>query len=176
MLVNQPGGFSEMAVYNIATQWRQLVLFLPAIAAQVFLPILSAQAQSGHQSSEALYKNINMIIAAPFVVLLSAVSPLIMALYGKSFMAEWPVFVVVQFAALAQIIQSPAVTSWAVNNRMWTNFLANLFWGTSLVVTSWALIDLGALGLGLALLFSFLVYFGIISVVNPRITNGTIEN
>ena len=167
LLVNQPGGFSEMATYNVVTQWRQLLLFLPGIAAQVFLPIMASQT-SGYrpESARTLYLKINIIIALPFLLGLSLLSPLIMALYGESYTAQWPVFVVVQLATFAQIIQSPVITSWAADGRMWTNLLANGFWGAALIVLSWTLIKLGALGLGLALLLSFLLYFVVIAVIN----------
>ncbi len=169
MLVNQPGGFSEMAVYNIVTQWRQLLLFLPGVAAQVFLPIMSSQTLRERQvSAKSIYLKLNIIIAAPFLIGLSLLSPLIMTLYGKSYTAQWPVFIVVQLATFAQIIQSPVITSWAADGRMWTNFIANGFWGLALIILSWTLIKLGALGLGLALLISFLLYFAVIMLTKRR--------
>jgi len=76
--------------------------------------------------------------------------------------------VVVQLATFAQIMQSPVITSWAAEGRMWTNLFANGFWGASLVLLSWSLIRLGALGLGLALLASFLVYFIVIMAVERK--------
>jgi O-antigen/teichoic acid export membrane protein len=169
MLVNRPNGFSEMAIYNVATQWRQMLLFLPGIAAQVFLPIMSSQTKnSGPGSARAHFQQINILIAAPFLICLAVLSPLIMALYGTTFTAQWPVFVVVQLATFAQIVQSSVVTSWAAEGRMWTNLFANGFWSASLVLLSWALIGWGALGLGLALLASFLVYFVVIAAVERK--------
>jgi len=102
----------------------------------------------------------------PILLVMSIMSPLILALYGSSYISQWPVFVVVQLATLAQVIQSPLVTSWAAEGKMWTNLTANLFWGTSLVFFSWLFIRQGALGLGLALLISFLLYFIVIHVIN----------
>ena len=130
-----------MATYNIVTQWRQLLLFLPGIAAQVFLPIMSSRTSSDRQeSAKLLYLKTNIIIAVPFLMVMTILSPLIMALYGKSYMAQWPVFVVVQLATFAQIIQAPVITSWTADGRMWTNLLANGFWGVALVILSWMLI------------------------------------
>jgi O-antigen/teichoic acid export membrane protein len=156
-------------VYNVATQWRQLLLFLPGIAAQVFLPIMSSQAKSdGAGDARGHFQKINLLIAAPFVISLAVLSPLIMALYGASYSTHWPVFVVVQLATFAQIMQSPVITSWAAEGRMWTNLFANGFWGASLVLLSWLLIRLGALGLSLALLASFLIYFVVIAAVDRK--------
>jgi len=167
MLVNQPDGFGEMATYNVVTQWRQIVLFLPGVAAQVFLPIMTSNIEGkGTQSIKDNYLKINLIFTVPILLVMSIMSPLILALYGSSYISQWPVFVVVQLATLAQVIQSPLVTSWAAEGKMWTNLTANLFWGTSLVFFSWLFIRQGALGLGLALLISFLLYFIVIHVIN----------
>ncbi|OGW33761.1 MAG: hypothetical protein A2X58_05820 [Nitrospirae bacterium GWC2_56_14] len=169
MLVSRPGGFSEMAVYNIVTQWRQLLLFLPGIAAQVFLPIMASQAsEDGQRSMRSFYGKINILVTAPFLIALSVLSPFIMALYGENYSGQWVVFVVVQAATFMQIVQSPVMTAWVADGRMWTNFAANAFWGAALIVLSWLLIELGALGLALALLASFLLYFLIIKVAQWR--------
>lgn len=166
MLVNQPGGFGEMATYNIVTQWRQIVLFLPGVVAQVFLPIMTSNTHAqGSQAVKANYLAINLAVTLPILLIMSILSPLIMALYGSSYVAQWPVFVIVQLATLAQIIQSPVVTSWAATGRMWINLSANMFWGASLVFFSWLFISKGAFGLSIALLISFLLYFMIIFIV-----------
>lgn len=169
MLVNQKDGFSQMAVYNVVTQWRQLLLFLPSIAAQVFLPIIASQSASESlHSIRQHYLKMNVAITLPFFITLSILSPFIMSLYGKSYIIHWPVFVIVQLATLAQIIQSPMITSWAANGLMWTNFTANIVWSSSLIIFSWLLISMGALGLALALFISFLLYFPIILAANWR--------
>jgi O-antigen/teichoic acid export membrane protein len=166
MLVNQPNGFSEMAVYNVASQWRSLLIFLPIIVAQVFLPIMSSQASStGSQSTRSQFLRVNVLVALPFLIGLVVLSPVILAAYGPGFRSHWPVFVVVQLATFAQIVQAPLVTSWAAEGRMWTNVFANAFWGAFLVLLSWVWIGRGALGLGLALLASFLIYFVVIWAV-----------
>jgi O-antigen/teichoic acid export membrane protein len=168
MLVNQPGGFGEMAVYNIATQWRQLLLFLPGVATQVFLPIMSSQTSGEQRGSQALMMKTNVLIAAPALLAIMIGSPLILAVYGRAYIAQWPAFTVVQLAAFAQIVQAPVVMSWIADGRMWTFLTVHLAWGALLVGGSWVLLPLGALGLGLALLVSFILYFLVISVMNRR--------
>lgn len=166
MLVRQDGGFAEMATYNIVTQWRQLALFLPGIVGQVFLPVMSSQKLDGGQyAMKSKYLKINLIIAIPILFCMSILSPFIMALYGENYVHQWPAFIVVQLAAFTQILQSPTVISWAAEGRMFTNLITNVIWGLTLVVLSWFLLKLGALGLGLALLISFFVCFVIILLV-----------
>ncbi len=170
MLVRRPDGFAEMAVYNAASQWRQILLFLPSIVSQVFLPIMSSQSgEHGREPTKSLYAKINLLVATPFLIVLSALSPSIMALYGRDFDIAWKVFVVVQLATFMQIIQGPAIISWAADGRMWTNFIANAFWGAFLVLLSWLFISLGALGLALALMVSFMLYFAVIKIAQRGI-------
>ncbi len=169
MLVNRPHGFSEMAVYNVATQWRQLLLFLPGITAQVFLPIMASQASLNQGvTSQKLFAKTNLLVTVPVLLGMMFLSPVIMALYGGDYSEAWPVFVVVQLATFAQIIQAPAVTAWAADGRMWTNLFANIFWGSALIILSRALIKFGALGLSGALLLSFLLYFIVIIAADRR--------
>jgi O-antigen/teichoic acid export membrane protein len=173
MLMNQPGGLAEIATYNIVTQWRQIMLFLPGVAAQVFLPIMTSDVHSTNmQLVKDKYLKINLIVTIPILFVMSFMSPLIMTLYGSSYFSQWPVFVIVQLATLAQIMQSPVVTAWASEGRMWTNLKANIFWATSLIFLSWLFIRKGALGLGIALFISFLLFFFVIFLIKKlEVTN-----
>jgi O-antigen/teichoic acid export membrane protein len=158
MLVNQPNGLAEMGVYNAATQWRQMMLFLPGLIAQVALPIMASTAQSSTQQQIRLNFRINLIVTVPLLLILSLASPVILKIYGNSFADSWLVFVLVMCAAFLQVLQSPIVTYWAATGRMWANFMANLFWGFSLIVLSRLFIHKGALGISLALVSSFAIY------------------
>jgi O-antigen/teichoic acid export membrane protein len=169
LLVNQPNGFAEMGVYSAATQWRQLMLFFPGLIAQVALPIMaSSDTASPYQQIKSNFY-INLVITLPLLALLSVCSPFIMSSYGSSFSDSWPVLLLVLCAAFLQVLQSPIVTYWAATGRMWTNFIANIFWGSSLVVLSWLFIEKGAMGLSLALLISFAIYGLLLVVVNMNI-------
>lgn len=169
MLVNQPNGFAEMGVYSAATQWRQLLLFFPGLISQVALPIMASTYKvSAHQQVKSNFY-INLIITLPLLALLSVCSPFIMRLYGSSFSDSWPVLLLVLCAAFLQVLQSPIVTYWAATGRMWTNFIVNIFWGSSLVTLSWLFIEKGAVGLALALLVSFAIYGLLLVSVNITI-------
>jgi O-antigen/teichoic acid export membrane protein len=169
MLVNQTNGFAEMGVYSAATQWRQLMLFLPGLIAQVALPIMaSTQHVSAYQQIKLNFK-VNLAITLPLLVLLSSCSPVIMSFYGSSFAGAWPVFILVLCAAFLQVLQSPIITYWAATGRMWANFTANVVWGASLVAFSWLFIGKGAMGLSMALLLSFALYGVLLLIVNNSI-------
>jgi O-antigen/teichoic acid export membrane protein len=162
-----------MGVYSAATQWKQLMLFFPGLIAQVVLPIMaSTHKTSAYQQIKSNFY-INLIITLPLLALLSVFSPFIMSSYGSSFSDSWPVLVIVFCAAFLQVLQAPIVTYWAATGRMWANFSANIFWGSSLVVLSWLFIEKGAVGLSLALLISFAIYGLLLVVVNMNIARET---
>jgi O-antigen/teichoic acid export membrane protein len=145
------------------------MLFFPGLIAQVALPIMaSSDTASPYQQIKSNFY-INLVITLPLLALLSVCSPFIMSSYGSSFSGSWPVLLLVLCAAFLQVLQSPIVTYWAATGRMWTNFIANIFWGSSLVVLSWLFIEKGAMGLSLALLISFAIYGLLLVVVNMNI-------
>lgn len=169
MLVNQPNGYAEMGVYNAATQWRQLMLFLPGMVTQVVLPVMASSCRQ-KSVSQQLWINfwINLTLSLPLLLLLTGMSGIIMGAYGTTFSVGWYTFVLVQVATFLQVIQSPVITFWAISGQMWTNFFANLTWSVTLIVLSWLLIHRGASGLALALVISFCIFGVIMLALIPR--------
>jgi O-antigen/teichoic acid export membrane protein len=165
MLVHQPRGYSEMGVYNVASQWRQLVLFLPSLLIQVMLPVMS---QSRYHSYHARLRAwlgqmkisfwIILYCSAPIVFISCILSPWIMTTYGRAFSAGWPAFVLGQTAALLQALQAPMIAFLTASGRMWTIVYINVLLGSVLVGTSWMLVGKGALGLMMAVLVGFIVH------------------
>src|SRR5262249_40779474 len=48
ILVNQPDGYAEMAIFNAANQWWSIILFLPGMFAPATVPVMaSIQGESG---------------------------------------------------------------------------------------------------------------------------------
>jgi O-antigen/teichoic acid export membrane protein len=172
MLVNQRDGYAEMGIYNAANQWRNLILFVPAILAQVNLPIMTERTSRKEYGASwahvklALYAN--MLLTGPVTALLCLLSPIIAGLYGEEFRRAWPVFAVALGSAFLQAIQSPIVTLWSAKNQMWKNFLMNLAWAALVICLSWLWIESLALGLMMALLVSFIFYGVAIVMVEVR--------
>jgi O-antigen/teichoic acid export membrane protein len=151
-----------MGAYSAATQWRQILLFLPGLVAQVVLPIMASQA-GRLPASRQIRANllVNLALALPILIVLCLLSPFIMRAYGNDFRNGWLMFAIVQCAAFFQVLQSPVITWWAASGRMWINFFTNLCWSGTLVFLSWRFIEWGAQGLAVASLISFGV-FGIL--------------
>ncbi len=162
MLVNQPGGYAEMGVFNAANQWRNLLLFIPTIIGQIITPILSEQLGEGnHQSSMKALKAamfISGLVAVPLALILAVLSPWIMRQYGTAFANGWPVLLVVLATASLLAIQSPVGNVIAASGRMWLGTLMNAGWGIAVIASIWLLLPLGALGLASAFLIAYVIH------------------
>ncbi len=165
LLVNQPNGYLEMGVYNAATQWRQVMLFLPGMVSQVILPVMASSLRQ-ESISKQLWVNfwINTVLSLPVLLAFTLMSGVIMGAYGNGFSLGWQTFILIQIATFLQVIQSPVVTFWAISGQMWLNFFANFSWGITLIALSWVFIQRGALGMALALCISF-CFFGLIMII-----------
>lgn len=171
MLVQQPNGYGELGVFNAANQWRMAFLFVPAAATEAALPVMSERAGAqGSAGPRPVLRQLLLLSAAwgvPILLAMCALSPVIMGAYGTEFASSWPVFVVLQLAALLQLVQAPLLKLWAATGRMWTSFSVNVLWVGTVLVSSYLLIPHGAFGLALGQLAGFVV-FGLALVALAR--------
>ncbi|HET6421458.1 MAG TPA: oligosaccharide flippase family protein [Geobacteraceae bacterium] len=89
MLVNQPGGYGEMGLFNAAKQWHILILYLPSMLSTTTLPILSnlLGENKKRQYNKMLIANSVLLSGIAFIVAVpvSLFSRAIMSLYGTGF-------------------------------------------------------------------------------------------
>lgn len=57
LLVNQQSGYEQMANFDIANQWRNTILFIPAALSQIALPLLSSNIHDKVQCKIVFDKN-----------------------------------------------------------------------------------------------------------------------
>jgi len=154
MLVNQPGGYAEMGIFNAANQWYGVLLFLPGMISSVLLPIFSDQLnqQNTKQAANMLLLGIkiNALIVFPIVIVICLISPFIMSLYGPDFKSGWPTLVSVLLTAGIVAIQVPVTKIIHAYGQMWTAFAMNCGWALTFIICTYLLIDYGAFGLASA--------------------------
>ncbi len=158
------GGLAEVAVFNVANQWRLSLLLLPALLGQVTLPILSSL--HGPSERNAKIKVIKTAILANTVVALGAfiffnlfAGPILRA-YGKTYEGRHDVMIVLLLSTVLLAAQTPIGTYIAASAQMWVGFAYNLAWGTCLIATNAFLISLGwgAKSLATAYLVAYLFH------------------
>ncbi len=172
MLVNQPDGYPQMAVFNATTQWFAMIMFIPALVSQVVLPMFSESiAKQDYEGSRKILRlsaSVNTAVVVPLVALTSLISPWILALYGKGYADYWLTFVVALVTAGVLALVSPWAEVLNGGNLQWAMFGLNLSWGVASLISMALLSGWGALGLVSARLAAFVVKGGLTVVIANR--------
>jgi len=162
MLVNQPLGYREMGAYSAASQWYNLIIFVPLAIGGGIIPILSDRLgnQDVQVSRDVLrfMLKLNAAIAIPAVIGLSALSPFIMAMYGRGYREAWPTLIAVVLTGAIFAILSPVGAVIAAMGRMWLGCFMNLGWAVVFIGTTTLLVRWGSLGLASARLIAYCVH------------------
>jgi len=156
-------GYGEMGLYSAANQWFSILLFIPGIITNVYLPVFAdqgAQGNSGHLQrllTQAI--KITVIVALPMSVVVSVASPWIMSLYGESFVSADKLLVLVALSAFVASTQNIVGNALATINLMWVHFASNMVWASAFVITVIGLLELGykAMSPCLAMLLAYLI-------------------
>jgi O-antigen/teichoic acid export membrane protein len=165
LLVNQPDGYPQMAIFNATNQWFALILFLPAQVSQVILPMLSEAVGSGDSKRTKkilkLAVRTNLAVMLPLLAMILLASPWLMSLYGPGYSEHWPTFVVAMLTAGILAIMSPWAEVLNAGNVQWTMFGLNVAWGIASLSLAPFLLGWGALGLVTLRLIAFSVKAGL---------------
>ncbi len=163
ILVNQPGGYGEMGVFNASNQWRGFVMLLPNTLIGLSLPILSNLAGSadnaGYGSISSATTKLNVLLTSLFAVAVGLASPLILEAYGSEYrrgtLCLW----------LLAASTVPGAYCWAKyqvfasNHRMWLNAACLAIWALSFIFLTFLLAPIWrATGMALATLLSQAIY------------------
>jgi O-antigen/teichoic acid export membrane protein len=162
MLVNQTNGYDEMAIFDAGFQWRNSVLFIPAILSQIALPLLSSESKNHKKFLKILKTNILLNLASSLVIAMLVIlfSGFIMSSYGEGFIEGQKVLIILIITTILISINSVVGQAIASKNKMWYAFALNLIWAISILVLSYYFMskNLGASGLATAYLISYILH------------------
>lgn len=165
ILVNRPGGYAEMGFYNAANQWFSALMFLPLILAQSSVPVLAEYiALRRFDEVRKIFKGslgLTVAIVTLAAVAGSALSPLLMGLYGPGFQSKWPTLVLLLLAAALASVQAPAAQIISTSGYMWIALAMQLAFAAVFGVTSVGLAGWGSEGIAMARLLAYLAYAAI---------------
>ena len=103
-LAHQANGLAELAIFNAADRWRIAILFLPGLLAQVSLPLLAhTQAQMRGNAYRRLLigtSSVGLAVITIPVMIVTLLSPVLMAGYGDTFVQGKQVLVVLAMTCL----------------------------------------------------------------------------
>jgi O-antigen/teichoic acid export membrane protein len=155
--------FSELAVYDVADQWRMFVLFIPSTLCTIALPIMSSISNDNvRQFKKILNSNvlINMGIAMLAAVVLSLFSSIILSFYGKGYTDNMP-FIIMAISSIFTSVSTMLGVSISSKAKMWTWCGFNILWGAIAIGSSYYFISvmrLGATGAAFGILISFIIH------------------
>ncbi|MEY4588600.1 MAG: hypothetical protein RL497_676 [Pseudomonadota bacterium] len=140
LLARENQGYSELAVYAVANQWRYILLFIPMTVASVALPILSGQNKNDANKLLFISISLNAIITLTTCAIVYPFIPFILSAYGSNFSSgnlalSWMLVVVFLVA-----INSSLATYLTSQNRFWSGTLMNCLWALSFFSLSYWLI------------------------------------
>ncbi len=151
----------QVGYFGAANQWFTVLATIPNLVGQAMLPMLSEQiASAPPQEGVRLLKfaiRISSLTAIP-MFLLAVASPLIMAVYGGTFAAQWPTMVLTVATAGILAVQAPVGQALFASGNVWAGFWMNVGWGIAFVVGSLFLVRWGAAGVAGARLLAYLVH------------------
>jgi len=156
------GGFEEVANFEVADQWRIIILFIPSAISQIVLPILSSIAGYDKEKFwKVLLYNLllNGILSTIIALIFILLRPYIIGVFG----ANYSDTTVLVYLALSTIFSSIAnVVGLSISSRakMWEGFAFNLVWAFNVIIISYYLIkyDYGAQSIAIAILVSYILH------------------
>ena len=161
MLMRSDNGSLEMATIGVAMQWYFALMFLPSIAARVVFPALSKLTNQVDQKETSYVLRFsflsNAAITIPLVALLSSIAPWVMSFYGPSYIEDWPVLVMVLFAACIATLAMPFNLYMVASGNVWHAASINLVWAFTYILLSMLWIDQGAYALAKAIFFAHII-------------------
>ncbi len=176
ILVNEPDGYGQMAIFEAANQWRVAILFVPGTVSQIVLPMLSSLNSIDDLAKYKKVLKYNALIsggvAAAIALPVALLGRRIMASYGEGFAQGYWVLVCLVLCSVLIAINNVVGQAIASKGRMWIGLLFNGLWAVMLLTAGFFLIrqGYGVLGLALANLIAYVlhtmwVYIFVISTI-----------
>ena len=128
ILVRQPFGYSQMALFSAAYTVMTAALFIPNITCVVGWSLLNHHKGQGQPTLyQSLYR-MNLLIASAAVVaavsVLAILGPEILRVFGKNFTEGYKPLLIMLAAAIPQALALAALQHLQSQERMWLSFFA----------------------------------------------------
>lgn len=160
ILVNQPGGYGEMGIFQAAQQWKVAVMLIPSLINNSALPVMSNSRFNQKEFAQAVKYNIGACAGLSFLTAIGIIlfSKFIMGFYGQAFKTGSMVLIITVLMAVLQSISQALTQVMISTNRVWANMAVNIGWALVMVVLAFFWVPKGlAVGLVSASLVSWFV-------------------
>lgn len=184
MLVNSPGGYAAMGMFNAGSQWQAVLMFIPGLMMQAVLPIMSSAHVDGNTTSDfqrtlGMTQSAMVMMAFPAGTILMFASGLIMRFYGRGFQNGESVLIGVVASGLIQSIGAATGPAIQARGMMWTALLINATWGMTYIAFVYltvARLGANALAYGAAVSYLVLTIWGFLYLAKKLpLPHGTLK-
>lgn len=163
MLIKEPNGFSQLGIFNVASQWDNVVRFLPMYIGSAAIPVMTDitmndSFKSGFTLTIKLMKTI-FLISLPIAIIVSLFSTIIIKGYGDTFAGGENTIVITVFTTVLILTSNQVGSYISATGKMWVGLILNIIWGISFVALSYLLINMGAFGLATSKLIAYVFHF-----------------
>jgi len=153
-------GFEEVGMYEVAEQWRTIILFIPSALCNIILPMLSGYQSTNDRKSykKALILNLSLNVSisaiASLVVILA--TGLIIGAYGDGFDNKLT-FIALACSCIFSSFASVVGVSIVSKGKVWYGLGFNILWSIMFIGLSYIFISkgMGSLGISLGCLISY---------------------
>ncbi len=156
-LVNQPGGYAELAVFTVASRFQDMVGLAGSTIGAALVPMLASK--SGSRSERLAKGNIllSWTIGTAMVLPLLVFPEVVGALFGGQYATRDAVqtLVLILLASSIVMYKQGLARVLAASGLLWWSAASNLTWAVILVVSAWGGAVVGARGLAAAVLVAY---------------------
>jgi len=162
VLVNQLNGYKYMGLFNAATHWRGVVVFLPTGLAQVGLPVLAnffgiRDKRAYRKAFFTLFGGLTVSAGCIAAILCAGVGILV-RLYGAGYTEAKPVFVLVIVTAVISSIDYALALALSSLGKMWQLTGLTMMWALlSIGLALWWIPPYKTIGIAVAFLVAYAV-------------------
>jgi EPS I polysaccharide export inner membrane protein EpsE len=165
MLARTNNGYAELALFGIAMQWFNALLFVPSVANKVLMPMLTELVEAKDAvGARAVVKHaliVNFIVTSLIVLVFCLISRFILTAYGENYPTGVYVLSIIATAALLASMMNVSGNLISAHSRMWLGSLMNLGWAVIYIGFSFLAVQrgFGATGVASALLLAYVAHF-----------------
>lgn len=143
--------YSELATFEVADQWKVILLFIPSTISQIVLPILSSiKKEQTFKKTVRMNIYIAAMVSGILALLTIVFSNFIISFYGADYTNTYPL-ILLSLSTIFSCISNVIEMSIYSKDKMWISFTMSIIWAIILIVLSIYFENLGLASTGLAL-------------------------
>ena len=157
IIINTPGGYGQLGIFNAANQWQTILGFLPVVIGGVLLPMVSANINKENKTLEVVNVLSGWIIVIIIALPLITFPEIISLFYGQNYSSNVFLKTITLMMLVSCILsyKDGIARKLIAKNLMWWGFISNMVWGILFITSILIFKNLGALDLALSYIISY---------------------